>query len=194
MNKSTSVVAQVRLALQDLGIFPVPHVPDDQASSLSAAECQAMRQLLLLTQAEAAAWLSSPPVSERAWQYWEAGKRQVPEDVARALRFACAQRDWRIGCAIHDIHAKQGRRHVGVWYAKADDWKWTNRPVGLEWKHHNNVMAHLAGQRLLTLVGFDEAAYSAWSRPLPAITAAGEFARHVEWAATTLQRPADRHP
>jgi hypothetical protein len=167
-----------------------------------------MRQVLLLTQVEAAAWLSNPPVSERAWQYWEAGKRPVPGDVAQALRAACAQRATSIAEATQALEAasralREGedaqnaprpaakvfmpsQRPVGVWYAKADDWKWTLRPHGLGWKLHNSVVAHLASAGLIHIVGFDESAYASWSKNLPGITAAGEIHRHIEWAMSVL--------
>lgn len=155
--------------------------PDD----ISRAECQALRQILLLTQAEAAAWLSNPPVSERAWQYWEAGRRAVPTDVAQNLRDACRKREEMLADALDSIQKTQGQLPIAVWYAKADDWKWTFRDLGLEWKLHNSVLAELASRNLVRLVGFDVAAYVAWSEALPAITSAGEMARHVQWAAET---------
>jgi len=187
MPSSRALRAKALLALQHLGFSLTPvSTSADPASTIGAAECQAMRQLLLLTQAEAGEWLSTPPVSERAWQYWEAGKRSVPADVAASLRAACDLRRESIEQAQRAIEAASGILHVGVWYAKAADWKWTLRPPGLPWKMHNSVVAHLAGQGAAKLVGFDEAAYAAWSEALPKINAARELARHGEWARSVL--------
>ncbi|MEJ6003808.1 Aca2/YdiL-like domain-containing protein [Paucibacter soli] len=170
---------------------PNPESHDDSSATpggLCAAECQALRQTLLLTQAEAAAWLSTPPVSERAWQYWEAGKRAVPADVAANLRSACAQREHLMATALAAIEQQPGHKPVAVWYAKADDWKWTMRGIGPDWKLHNSVVAQLACQGRVQLVAFDEAAYVEWSAPLPPVMAASEMARHVRWAAERLIR------
>ncbi|MEJ6002566.1 Aca2/YdiL-like domain-containing protein [Paucibacter soli] len=189
MTSTRSLRAKALLTLQSIGLAPIPDVPDEMAGNLSAAECQAARQLLLMTQAEAAEWMSTTPVSERAWQYWEAGRRAVPADVAMTLRSACISRDMAIARALEAIHQAPGQRQVGVWYAKVDDWKWTLRRHGLDWKLHNSVVAHLTGQGLVKLVGFDEAAYLAWSRDLPKITSDGEMTRHAEWARSTLAPP-----
>ncbi len=187
--KKPNWIAKAWLALQNWGVAPVPKVHAEAASNISAAECQAMRQLLLLTQAEAAQWLSSTPVSERSWQYWEAGKRPVPADVAMQLRLACNSREMAIMRALHAIQQAPGQKQFGLWYAKADDWKWTHRRIGLEWKIHNSVAAHLAGEGILKLVGFDADAYAGWSAGLPKITAASEMARHAEWALSVLADP-----
>lgn len=154
------------------------------AEAISSAECQAMRQALLFTQAEAAEWLSAPPVSERAWQYWEAGKRTVPADVATALRGASAHRKQLIASALATLEEAGPHQAiaVAVWYAKSEDWKWTLRGHGPSWKIHNSVVAHLACQGLVKVVAFDATAYAAWSSKLPPILAANEMVRHVRWA------------
>lgn len=156
------------------------------SSSMSASECQALRQLLLLTQHEAATWIGN--VSERSWQYWESGKRPVPEDVSKLLRSIVAVRGESVDAAISQIEA--GSRPVAVWYQTADDWKWTSTPSdkAWAWKLHNSVLAELAGRGRIALIGFDEAAFMEWCKNngRKPVRVDAEAAEHLAWAAEKM--------
>lgn len=164
------------------GLFAPSKALPPSPDSMSAADCQALRQLLLLTQAEAAAWVGE--VSERSWQYWESGRRLVPEDVGRTLRSIAAARVKSVDAAIAQIEA--GSRPVSVWYQTADDWKWRASPKddAWAWKLHNSVVSELAGRGLVELVGFDSSDFVQWAKrnSRKPVTTAGEAAEHLAWA------------
>ena len=55
---------------------------------------QALRRLLFFTTAEAAELIGG--VSERSWQYWESGKRTIPDDVIETVAHLCRWRNEQI--------------------------------------------------------------------------------------------------
>lgn len=156
------------------------------SSSLSAAECQALRQLLLLTQKEAGTWIGQ--VSERSWQYWESGQRPVPQDVSNLLSEIVKEREQLIRSAISQLDA--GARPVAVWYQTEDDWKWRRAPSDKPWawKLHNSVIAELTGQQRMTLVAFNESAFVAWKKQAgrKPVTVATEAMEHLLWAVAQI--------
>lgn len=157
--------------------------PTATPGSMPAAECLALRQLLLLTQSEAATWLGG--VSERSWQYWESGRRPIPHDVSKLLRKLAGQRRDSVEAAAAQI--ADGTFQIAVWYQTENDWRWRAMPkdVPWAWKLHNSVIAELAGRGLIALVGFDASDFSEWvkrsgRKPVRVVDEAGE---HLAWAA-----------
>ena len=171
-------------SLQRLFALGSPKTP--VSSSMSGAECQALRQLLLLTQKEAGTWIGQ--VSERSWQYWESGQRPVPQDVATLLRNIVKEREKLVRAAISQIAG--GERPVAVWYQTEDDWKWRSAPKDKPWawKVHNSVIAELTGQQRMTLVGFNESAFVAWQKQAgrKPVTTASEAMEHLMWAVAQI--------
>lgn len=155
-------------------------------SSMSAAEFQALRQLLLLTQAEAGQHVGERPVSERAVQYWEAGKRAIPEDVATGLRELAVLRQQMIGQGLKHLAYGAG---VAVWYASAEHWKWRLQDESL-WKVHNSTVAELLARGAVRVVRFDPDAYAAWAKEQPLVVARDEWKLHLKWARQVLSAAA----
>ncbi len=152
------------------------------SSAMSAAECQALRQLLLLTQKEAGTWIGK--VSERSWQYWESDQRPVPKDVSTLLRAIVRERCQLVDAVIAQLDS--GAPPVGVWYQSEDDWKLRSAPSDKpwDWKLHNSVIAELAGRERLTLVRFSASAFHAWSKQAgrKPVMAVAEASEHLAWA------------
>lgn len=62
------------------GSVPAPRATSEMTALMTGKELQAMRKFLLLDVKEAADIIGK--VSPRSWQYWEAGRSSVPDDVA----------------------------------------------------------------------------------------------------------------
>lgn len=60
-------------------------------SNLNSFELQAVRKLLMLDVSEAAECIGK--VSNRTWQYWEAGKYNIPTDVDMEMYGLCQMRN-----------------------------------------------------------------------------------------------------
>ncbi|MFK4705643.1 DNA-binding transcriptional regulator YiaG [Roseateles asaccharophilus] len=186
MTKVSDLVARAKRVAQNFGLAPIPN-PPASADAMTAAECQALRQALLLTQAEAGLYVSASPVSERAWQYWEAGRRTVPADVAENLRALAKQKADAVDAVIQAASTAPPEPLIAIFYPRVSDWQWTLKDHGTAWKLHNSVVAELAARGLVKIVGFDSEAYAAWSKLLPPATVASEPNRHSAWALSTLQ-------
>lgn len=166
-----------------------PSTSTSQESGMSSAECQALRQLLLLTQAEAGSWIGN--VTERSWQYWESGKRPVPEDVAVKLRSVAKERFEHVDAALLELST--GARPVSVWYQSARDWQWRSAPdeKPWAWKLHNSIAAELCARQAITLVPFDPESFAAWSKGHKPVTADAEGKEHLRWAIEQLPGSGD---
>ncbi len=154
------------------------------AQTMTGGQFQALRQLMLMTQAEAGAFLADRPVTERAVQYWEAGKRAIPEDAARSLIALVLERDRQMDKALAAIDADPTGAVV-VWYRSEEDWTWRHQDLHF-WKLHNSVAAAIFAAQLAELVTFDATAFVAWLREqvqqgtrMPALQA---YQQHLEWA------------
>lgn len=170
-------------------IFAPTPPTNTKPASMSASQCLALRQIFLMTQAEAAQWVGD--VSERSWQYWEEGRKPVPEDVAAMLRMIASKRTLDIDLALQQINA--GSPAVAVWYRFSDDWRWRATPKDhpWAWKLHNSIVAELASRGCVQIVGFDGVAFNEWSkeqgaRPRGAVRLEDEAVLHLNWAQSVL--------
>lgn len=156
-----------------------------QSNMMWIGELQALRQLLLLTQGEAAQLIGN--VSERSWQYWESGRRPVPEDVAVLMRSIASDRAQLLDAAITQLRARPDNASgLAVWYQDATDWRWRERPGEALWARnvHNSVLAELLGRGLVTLVKFDPKDFSAWvkNNGRAIVRIQDEAQEHLAWA------------
>lgn len=77
----------------------------DEMTPMNNLELQAARKLLMMDVSEAAAEIGK--VSNRTWQYWEAGRSPVPTDVAIEVETLLEVRLERMG-AVDDQLAALG--------------------------------------------------------------------------------------
>jgi hypothetical protein len=133
---------------------------------MTGIELEALRRLLFFSRPEAAALVGE--ASERAWNLWESGQRQVPADVAdRMVQLV----EWRAQAlqtaraAIQDAQAAHGEP-IGialVWYSRVEDWMSLAGREPWLWRPHCSVMAELvATEPLADLAAFDGPAYAHW--------------------------------
>lgn len=126
-------------------------------------ELQALRRLLFYTPQEAAALIAASTarpegVDVRAWQYWEDGRRAVPDDVKTQMHALCVWRRDAIETARAVIKKNRGGHPARiVFYGHMIDW--VGEPI--LWRPHQSVCAELAS-RGCELVPFDSSNYAAW--------------------------------
>lgn len=153
--------------------------PAPSPNTMAGAECQALREIMLLTREQAAMWVGPEGATAVDWGAYETGAAPVPDGLASSLKALAACRQAMIDQAMHGT--ARGAR-IAIWYATADAWRCTHQPVGIAWRLHNSVVADLVARRLCRLINFDEMAYSKWAAGRPSVSAAQEASRHLTWA------------
>jgi len=109
-------------------------------SQLNNFELQAARKLLCLEVSEAAEYIGK--VSNRTWQYWEAGRSKVPADVDSELYALIQFRNDLINTTLDELEDLD----VGAfrWYHTLDafnfDYPGENKVM---WRLHQSVCAYL---------------------------------------------------
>ena len=83
--------------------LPVPTATSGMADLMTGKELQALRKFLLLDVKEAADIIGK--VSPRSWQYWEAGRSSVPDDVADKMNGLLGQRQMIIDSIEAQVEA-----------------------------------------------------------------------------------------
>ncbi|MFZ6655951.1 DUF1870 family protein [Undibacterium sp. TJN19] len=150
---------------------------------------KALRSLLFFTMDEAAIFVGGG-VSLRSWQYWEAGNRPVPPDVAESVG-ELAQ--WRVkAVAAANASVAQALSELPddanvdpirlVSYASVEDWMTLPGREPVLWKPNCSVIAEICARHHAQIIVFDGPAYSKWL--------AGRHddeSMRGQWAAETLQ-------
>ncbi len=158
--------------------------PRNLVKSLSGSQFQALRQSMLMTQAEAGAFLVDRPVSERAVQYWEAGRRAIPLEASRSLWLLVQERQLQLEQAFRAIEEDPTGALV-VWYRTQEYWAWREQDVRY-WKLHNSVAATVYAAGLAELVEFEPDEYQRWLAAHPRYAHHPAYQRHLQWARDVL--------
>jgi hypothetical protein len=105
---------------------------------LNNHELQALRKMLMLDVSEAAELIGK--VSNRTWQYWEAGRNKVPADVEMEVYALHSQMNECIGGILQAGEENNDIR----WYHTFEEFK-SDYPNGNKawWKVHQAVCADL---------------------------------------------------
>lgn len=74
---------------------------------MNALELQAIRHIFAMTVEESAMYISRDH-NVTAWQQWENGEREIPEDIARICTEMKARRKLRINAIIEKINNRIG--------------------------------------------------------------------------------------
>lgn len=154
---------------------------------MTSTNLQALRRLLFFSVPEAAQWVAASRdrpqgVSERAWRFWEDGRRPIPADIQARIH-ALAQ--WRAdaldtaAASISAARTKFGEHNeaappVLVWYERIEEW--LPRDPAL-WRPQCSVIADLVARYHAVIVPFDAADYKRWRGGRPdSETLRGEWA------------------
>jgi hypothetical protein len=130
---------------------------------MRSAELEALRRLLFFSAPEAARLVGG--VSERAWQYWERGRRRIPRRVAETTLRLVQWRSRTIAAQIDAMERGPGAAPVSlVWYETEDDWMTLPGREAVLWRPHCSAVAELYATRpeSIRLRVFDAEAYSQW--------------------------------
>lgn len=103
-------------------------------SKLNNHELQAMRKLLMLDVSEAAQWIGK--VSNRTWQYWEAGRNKVPDDVDMEMYALIQQRN--------ELIEELGDQNTLPYYHAFEDYQAAypdHNPM--QWRLHQSAVSFL---------------------------------------------------
>jgi hypothetical protein len=106
---------------------------------------------------DAAENIGEKPVSNRTWQYWEAGRSQVPEDIAEAMQFWNQWRDGMLGVRLEQCRPNDvcgGSEKIKLNYYKTLDCfeKVTGKRNVITWRISQSIAAQLYSQGLVELV------------------------------------------
>lgn len=113
-------------------------------------ELQALRKLLMLDVSEAAEHIGD--VSNRSWQFWEAGRSAVPKDVADLMEDYVNLRDSLLRSRINEFE-KTGKRIKLNYYISIDEFEQaTGKRNVVMWRITNSVAAELYAERMAELV------------------------------------------
>lgn len=74
---------------------------------MNALELQAIRHIFAMTVEESAMYISRDH-NVAAWQQWENGEREIPEDITRICAEMKARRKLRINAIIEKINSRIG--------------------------------------------------------------------------------------
>ncbi|WP_299011325.1 DUF1870 family protein [uncultured Shewanella sp.] len=112
--------------------------------SLNSFELQAVRKLLYLDVSEAAEHIGK--VSNRSWQYWEAGRTLVPSDVEIKMYELAQWRSMLIKLTLAELVTTKDKssKITLKWYHNFDAWEaiFPNKNKVL-WRLHQSVCAYL---------------------------------------------------
>ncbi|WP_299314224.1 DUF1870 family protein [uncultured Halomonas sp.] len=116
---------------------------------MNSRELQALRKFLMLDVSEAAEIIGG--VSKRSWQYWEAGRSPVPDDVEDKMNGLMTQRQYlmdEIGAKIDEA----GGVISVPFYASYAEFAAENPDQGvIPWRLGQSVVAELYANGLVTL-------------------------------------------
>ncbi len=127
---------------------------------MTPATLQALRRLLFYSQPEAAKLVGG--VSDRSWQFWERGKRPIPQDVIGRVNSLCAWRNQTLSEAEAQIKVVGAKNPAFVWYDSLDDWIVLNEGEPMFWRPHCSVIAELCARHSGKAVVFEPDSYCWW--------------------------------
>lgn len=112
-------------------------------------ELQALRKLLMLDVSEAAEYIGKLK-SPRAWQYWEAGRSPVPDDVVNSMLDLGDKRLTMIDELEKQI--KKSPNNQPVYYLHFEDFQ-EKQPKGtvIDWRLGQSVAAYFYGEGISDL-------------------------------------------
>ena len=122
---------------------------------MNKTELEAMRRLLFFSVAEAAELIGD--VTPRSWQYWERGKREIPQDVFEKIKLLGEWRQSAIEALRSEI-ARANREQGGMpsvielrWFEAMEDWIKTPSPGGEPrlpeyWRPHQSALAQILSE------------------------------------------------
>jgi len=125
---------------------------------MNGKELQALRKFCMLDVREAAEVIGK--VSPRSWQYWEAGRSSVPEDVEDLMNGIMTMRQellarleseaWEHSDDPQDEH---GDRLPVPFYATHEEYAKAHPEQGgvIAWRCHQSVVSELYANHLVTL-------------------------------------------
>lgn len=125
---------------------------------MNAKELQALRKMLMLDVSEAAEVIAG--VSKRSWQYWEAGRSPVPEDVADRMtglltvrQMALDQLEAKALAYSDDPQDEHGERLRVPYYPTLAAFAEAHPKDGrlLTWRCHQSAAAELYANNLIRL-------------------------------------------
>jgi predicted RNase H-like HicB family nuclease len=137
------------MTLEGEALPPVP--PPTYTAIMSGKELQVCRKLLMLDVKEAASILGG--VSPRSWQYWEADRSSVPDDVADKVTALLTERQHIIERIEHDVtQYSTGKRLSYPYYATLDSFQAAHPGQGvLSWRVYQSALADLYAADLIRL-------------------------------------------
>lgn len=100
-------------------------------------ELKALRQILALECSEAAEHIGN--VSTRTWQYWEAGRSPVPDDVAEKMQDFATIRDQLVEQRYAEFHEARDFIELDFHMTIDDFEKLTGKRNVVMWKITNSV-------------------------------------------------------
>lgn len=124
---------------------------------MNAKELQALRKLLMLDVGEAARIIGK--VSARSWQYWEAGRSNVPDDVADLMNALLTQRQAIIEAIEHRVRQhseapddEHGQRLQLPFYSSLEEYQKDHPEEGsMAWRAYQSAVAELYAKSLVNL-------------------------------------------
>lgn len=118
---------------------------------MNCYELQALRKLFMLDVSEAAELIGK--VSNRTWQYWEADRSPVPDDVAEEMMLWNCWRDDLLDIRIDQCKAEDEEPIKLNYYKTLDDFeKRTGKRNVITWRLSQSIAAQLYSERLCNLV------------------------------------------
>lgn len=138
--------------------LPAPTATSRMADLMTGKELQALRKFLLLDVKEAADIIGK--VSPRSWQYWEAGRSSVPDDVADKMNGLLGQRQMIIDSIEAQVEAhsdspsqEDGERMEMPYYPSLADYQQHCPGSGLlDWRAYQSAVVELYSNNFIKLV------------------------------------------
>lgn len=124
---------------------------------MTASELQALRKFLMLDVKEAADVIGN--VSPRSWQYWEAGRSSVPDDVADKMSGLLSHRQMiiegievQVEAYSYSPHQEAGDRLEMPYYPSLPYYQQSCPGKGvLEWRAYQSAVAEMYANNLIKL-------------------------------------------
>lgn len=124
---------------------------------MNGKELQVLRKYLMLDVSEASEVIGK--VSKRSWQYWEAGRSLVPDDVADKILGVLSQQRLLLERLEQDALAasdepdgEEGKRLSLPYYPTLEHYQLGHPREGvLSWRCYQSVLAHLYAANLINI-------------------------------------------
>lgn len=135
--------------------LPAPTAASEMTDLMTGKELQALRKFLLLDVKEAADIIGK--VSPRSWQYWEAGRSSVPDDVADKMNGLLGQRQMIIESIEAQVEARSdnpplesGSRLKMPYYSDLTGYQKDHPGEGvISWRAYQSAVAELYANNII---------------------------------------------